>query len=213
MADARVCSQTSCFCAAQFLTAYCWGLASDRIGRKVRLSDPPVPSPGALEQPLSAVSLLNASRGPLCCYRRRTQVAATLPLFGGMRPVMCVCSRYKAFATHTTRSCASSVSFWSVTLCYGPANTATLCCARKLEVVHQARAYKLRNNRGCKPLTTRHCKTVPCSFRAKRMGYVASLTVWKMLSGLVKMLFGAPWLVNVAHICKKICSVCWTTKA
>ncbi|KAK9832715.1 hypothetical protein WJX81_003365 [Elliptochloris bilobata] len=25
---------TSCFCAAQFLTAYCWGLASDQIGRK-----------------------------------------------------------------------------------------------------------------------------------------------------------------------------------
>jgi hypothetical protein len=30
-----LCPQTSCFCAAQFLTAYCWGLASDRIGRKV----------------------------------------------------------------------------------------------------------------------------------------------------------------------------------
>ena len=69
VADTRVCSQTSCFCAAQFLTAYCWGLASDRIGRKVRLSDPPVPPPGALERPLSAVSLPSASLGLLCSTR------------------------------------------------------------------------------------------------------------------------------------------------
>ena len=35
MLRGELCPQTSCFCAAQFLTAYCWGLASDRIGRKV----------------------------------------------------------------------------------------------------------------------------------------------------------------------------------